>query len=183
VTLVGVVHADLGLSVPDFRCAERTFQILTQVAGRAGRGERRGRVVLQTYRPDHFAVAAAARHDYETFAREELASRRELDYPPYSRMALLRFEGMRRESTEALAEAAGRSLRELARKTEGLIVRGPAPSPIERIKSRHRYQIQIRSSDGKLARHAASRARDAFRERARAEKIRLLVDVDPVEML
>jgi primosomal protein N' (replication factor Y) len=183
VTLVGVVHADLGLSVPDFRCAERTFQILTQVAGRAGRGERRGRVVLQTYRPDHFAVAAAARHDYETFAREELASRRELDYPPYSRMALLRFEGMRRESTEALAEAAGRSLRELARKTEGLIVRGPAPSPIERIKGRHRYQIQIRSSDGKLARHAASRARDAFRERARAEKIRLLVDVDPVEML
>ena len=183
VTLVGVVHADLGLGVPDFRCAERTFQILTQVAGRAGRGERRGRVVLQTYRPDHIAVAAAARHDYEAFAQQELAARRELDYPPYSRMVLLRIEGTRQASTEGLAAAAGRSLRELARKTDGLIVRGPAPSPIERIKGRHRYQIQIRSADGKLARHAAARARAAFRERARVEEIRLLVDVDPVEML
>lgn len=183
VTLVGVVHADLGLGMPDFRCAERTFQILTQVAGRAGRGERRGRVVLQTYRPDHFAVAAAARHDYEAFAREELAARRELDYPPYSRMVLLRVEGMHQARAEGLAAALGRSLRELARKTDGLIVRGPAPSPIERIKGRHRYQIQIRSADGKLARHAAARARAAFRDRARAEDIRLLVDVDPVEML
>jgi primosomal protein N' (replication factor Y) len=183
VTLVGVVHADLGLGVPDFRCAERTFQVLTQVAGRAGRGERRGRVVLQTYRPDHFAVAAAARHDYEAFAQEELSSRRELDYPPYSRMVLLRIEGARQAITQGLAAAAGRSLRELAGKTHGLIVRGPAPSPIERIKGRHRYQIQIRATEGKLARHAASRARAAFRERARAEDIRLLVDVDPVEML
>jgi primosomal protein N' (replication factor Y) len=183
VTLVGVVHADLGLGVPDFRCAERTFQTLTQVAGRAGRGERRGRVVLQTYRPDHFAVAAAARHDYEAFAREELAARRELDYPPYSRMVLLRIEGTRQSPTEALAAAVGRSLRELARKTEGLIVRGPAPSPIERIKGRHRYQIQIRAGDGQLARHAASRARAAFRERARTQNVRLLVDVDPVQML
>ena len=183
VTLVGVVHADLGLGVPDFRCAERTFQVLTQVAGRAGRGARRGRVLLQTYRPDHFAVAAAARHDYEAFAHEELAARRELDYPPYSRMVLLRIEGARQASTEGLAAAAGRSLRDLARKTDGLVVRGPAPSPIERIKGRHRYQIQIRSVDGKLARHAAARARAAFRERARAEDIRLLVDVDPVEMM
>ena len=183
VTLVGVVHADLGLGVPDFRGAERTFQLLTQVAGRAGRGERRGRVVLQTYRPDHFAVAAAARHDFEVFAREELAARRELDYPPYSRMVLLRIEGARQASAEGLAAAVGRSLRELARKTEGLVVRGPAPSPIERIKGRHRYQIQIRSTDGKLARHAAARARAAFRERARAEEVRFLVDVDPVDML
>jgi len=183
VTLVGVVHADLGLGVPDFRSAERTFQVLTQVAGRAGRSERRGRVVLQTYRPDHFAVRAAARHDYEAFAREELAAREELDYPPYSRMVLLRIEGAGKTSAEALAAAAGRSLRELARKTDGLVVRGPAPSPIERIKGRHRYQIQIRSRDGRLARHAATRARAAFRERARAENIRLLVDVDPIEML
>jgi primosomal protein N' (replication factor Y) len=183
VTLVGVIHADLGLGVPDFRCAERTFQILTQVAGRAGRGERRGRVLLQTYRPDHFAVAAAARHDYDAFAHEELTARRELDYPPYSRMVLLRIEGPEQATTEALAAAAGRSLRDLARKAEGLIVRGPAPSPIERIKGRHRYQIQIRSGDGKLARHAAARARAAFRERARSADIRLLVDVDPVEML
>jgi len=183
VTLVGVVHADLGLGVPDFRCAERTFQTLTQVAGRAGRGDRRGRVVLQTYRPDHFAVAAAARHDYDAFAREELAARRELDYPPYSRMVLLRIEGRQQGPAEALAAAVGRSLRELARKMEGLIIRGPAPSPIERIKGRHRYQIQLRAREGKLTRHAASQARAAFRERARSEDIRLLVDVDPIEML
>jgi primosomal protein N' (replication factor Y) len=183
VTLVGVVHADLGLAVPDFRCAERTFQILTQVAGRAGRGDRRGRVVLQTYRPDHVAIGAAARHDFETFAVAELEARRELGYPPFSRMASLRVEGVALASVESLAEAVGRALRELARKTEGLIVRGPAPAPIERIRNRYRFQLQLRAADGRLVRHAAARARAAFREAARAEDLRLLVDIDPSDML
>ena len=183
VTLVGVVHADLGLGVPDFRSAERTFQILTQVAGRAGRGEKRGRVLLQTYRPDHVAIAAAARHDYEAFAVAELAARKELEYPPFSRMAVIRIEGRSLARVDALAQALGRSLRELARKTDGLIVRGPAPSPIERIKGRHRFQLQLRAADGRLVRHAAARAREGFRDRARAEDVRLLIDVDPVDML
>jgi primosomal protein N' (replication factor Y) (superfamily II helicase) len=138
--------------------------------------------VLQTYRPDHVAVAAAARHDYRTFAASELVARRELDYPPFARMALLRVEGPSLQIVEALSAAVGRSLRELARKSEGLIVRGPAPSPIERIKTRHRFQLQLRAVDGRLVRHAAARVREAFRERARAEDVRLLVDVDPVDM-
>jgi primosomal protein N' (replication factor Y) len=183
VTLVGVVQADLGLGVPDFRSAERTFQVLTQVAGRAGRGERRGRVVVQTYKPDHFAVAAAARHDYEAFATTELAERKELEYPPFSRMALIRVEGRAFAEAEALAQAIGRSLRDLARKADGLVVRGPAPSPIERIKTRHRFQLQLRAKDGRLVRHAATGVRAAFRDAARAEDVRLLVDIDPVDML
>lgn len=183
VTLVGVVHADLGLGVPDFRAAERTFQTLTQVAGRAGRGDRRGRVIVQTYRPDHVAVAAAARHDYEAFARDELAARRELEYPPFSRMVLLRVEGPDLGRVESLAAAVGRSLRELASATNGLVVRGPAPAPIERIKGRHRCQLQLRSNDGSVARHAARQVRSVFRQRAKRSGLRLLIDVDPVEML
>jgi primosomal protein N' (replication factor Y) len=183
VTLVGVVHADLGLGVPDFRSTERTFQMLTQVAGRAGRGDRRGHVVIQTYRPDHFAISSAARHDYDAFAREELASRHELSYPPFSRMALLRIEGPDLERTEALAAAVGRSLRALASRASHLVVRGPAPAAIERIKGRYRMQIQLRSTDGAIVRHAAQQIRAAFREKAKRDGLRLLVDVDPVEML
>jgi primosomal protein N' (replication factor Y) len=183
VTLVGVVHADLGLAIPDFRAVERTFQTLTQVAGRAGRGDRRGRVVLQTYRPDHIAVAAAAAHDYAAFVQEEIAARRELAYPPFSRMVLVRVEGMQSVETTELAAAIGRALHDLSNRTGDLVVRGPAPAPIERIKGRHRVQIQLRSSDGSSARHAARQVRSAFREHAKRSGIRLLIDVDPVEML
>jgi primosomal protein N' (replication factor Y) len=183
VTLVGVVHADLGLGVPDFRCCERTFQMLTQVAGRAGRGSRRGRVIVQTYRPDHFAVAAAARHAYDLFADEEIVGRRELAYPPFSRMVIIRVEGTELPRVEDLAEAIGRSLRGLAKTASDLVIRGPAPAPIDRIQGRHRMQIQLRSTDGAVARHAAQQLRSAFRERAKQAGIRLLIDVDPVDML
>jgi primosomal protein N' (replication factor Y) len=164
VTLVGVVQADLALGVPDFRAAERTFQLLAQVAGRAGRGEDRGRVIVQTYQPDHFAIAAAARHDFETFARQEITEREDLGYPPHTRIIA--------------------KLDALARKTDGaLIVRGPAPSPIERVKNRYRYQIQLRSADVHLARHAAAECRGQLAADARRAGIRLLVDVDAVDML
>jgi primosomal protein N' (replication factor Y) len=189
VTLVGVVQADLSLGVPDFRAAERTFQLLAQVAGRAGRGERRGRVVFQTYRPDHFAVAAAAHHDYESFAATEMVERCELGYPPYSRMALLRFEG---ENQSAVADVAARAsdalvrlAGELRRGAEpvSLTVRGPAPATIERIKGRYRYQVQLRSESGNVVRYAASECRRLLIEGARRARVRLIVDIDPVDML
>jgi primosomal protein N' (replication factor Y) len=184
VTLVGVVQADLALGVPDFRAAERTFQLLAQVAGRAGRGEDRGRVIVQTYQPDHFAIAAAARHDFETFARQEITEREDLGYPPHTRMSLLRLEGPSEETVKRFAATAIAKLDALARKTDGaLIVRGPAPSPIERVKNRYRYQIQLRSADVHLARHAAAECRGQLAADARRAGIRLLVDVDAVDML
>jgi len=183
VTLVGVVQADLALGVPDFRSAERTYQILAQVAGRAGRGERPGRVIFQTYRPDHFAVAAAVRHDYEAFVETELSEREDLGYPPYSRMALMRFEGKYDDAVRDVAKAAAASLMQLARKSDGLIVRGPAPAPIERVKSRYRYQVQIRAIDSAWVRHAAFGARNALAQKAKKLGVRILVDIDPVDML
>ncbi|HVY40110.1 MAG TPA: primosomal protein N', partial [Polyangia bacterium] len=130
VTLVGVLQPDQGTNLPDFRAAERTFQLLEQVAGRAGRGDRPGRVIIQSYKPEHPAIAAAARHDYEGFVREELASRRETDYPPYSRIVVLRIDAQ----DEAAARAAAGAAAEAARQASGGAVRvaGPAEAPLAR---------------------------------------------------
>jgi primosomal protein N' (replication factor Y) len=187
VTLVGVVQADLALGMPDFRAAERTFQLLAQVAGRAGRGARRGRVILQTYQPEHFAIRTAAHHDYEAFAERELLERSELGYPPFTRMALLRLEGASRDAVLDLARAAAEALRGLAAKLDGggrdIVVRGPAPAPIERIKGRFRYQVQVRSPQSSLVRHAAIECRKLLAQAARRRGIRLILDIDPVDML
>jgi primosomal protein N' (replication factor Y) len=187
VTLVGVVQADLALGMPDFRAAERTFQLLAQVAGRAGRGARRGRVILQTYQPEHFAIRTAAHHDYEAFAERELLERGELGYPPFTRMALLRLEGASRDAVLDLARAAAEALRGLAAKLDGggrdIVVRGPAPAPIERIKGRFRYQLQVRSPQSSLVRHAAIECRRLLSQAARRRGVRLLLDIDPVDML
>src|SRR5207245_1016444 len=134
VTLVAVLLADLSLNVPDFRAAERTFQLLVQVAGRAGRGDAPGRVVLQTFRPEHPSVAAAAHHDYAGFMARELERRRTLGYPPFARLVNLRLDGPDGAAVERAArELAGR-MRRRARDLElgeGSLV-GPAPPPLAR---------------------------------------------------
>ncbi len=183
VTLVGIVHADLALGVPDFRAGERTFQLLTQVAGRAGRGQKRGRVILQTYQPEHPAIAAAAHHDFDGFATADLAERAELGYPPLARMVLMRFEGADRNATEGVALQAARRAAALARSDPELLVRGPAPSAIERVKGRYRYQLQLRGPNGASARRAAAEARGAVDVQARGASVRVLIDVDPTDML
>jgi primosomal protein N' (replication factor Y) len=183
VTLVGVVQADLSLGVPDFRAAERTFQLLSQVAGRAGRGQRRGRVIVQTYRPDHFAIAAAVRHDFETYASQELAAREELGYPPYLRMALLRIDGADLAAAEQVASAAARALARLAERSDELVVRGPAPAPIEKRKGRYRFQIQVRARDGRLVRHGAAECCRLLADQAKALGVRISVDIDPIDMM
>src|SRR5689334_20125092 len=134
VTLVGVLCADTGLNLPDFRAAERTFQLLTQVAGRAGRGERPGRVLVQTYSPEHPAVVCAARHDFRAFYDAEVAVRRELDYPPGGRLTAVRLDGPDearvRHAAELLAQRAG----ELAVGTPTVSFLGPSPAPLARLK-------------------------------------------------
>lgn len=173
VTVVGVVSADTALNLPDFRASERTFQLLTQVAGRSGRGLLGGRVVLQTYHPDHYAIVAASRHDYEGFARQELAFRREQSYPPYTRLAKLVYEDSSSGRAEAKARELSATLRAaLAR--AGLPttnVLGPAPPFFARLRGRYRWQILLRHSEPP-AFLASIAIPDAWH-----------VDVDPVSVL
>jgi len=149
VTVVGVISADTALNLPDFRSSERTFQLLTQVAGRAGRGLLGGRVVLQTYHPDHYAVVAAAAHDYAGFASQELAFRREQGYPPYRRLAKLVYEdtslSRARVEAEALAEILRDALAQRGLPATDLI--GPAPPFFARLRGRYRWQMLLRHAD------------------------------------
>lgn len=148
VTLVGVVSADTGLNLPEYRAAERTFQILTQVAGRAGRGLLGGRVILQTYQPDHYAIQAAAEHNYQSFYQQELHYRRQLGYPPFQRLARLVYRHVSPSAAEAEAMRLAGVLRGKIDFTEtkaDLI--GPAPSFYRRVRGQYRWQIVIRAAD------------------------------------
>ncbi|QYO66304.1 primosomal protein N' [Leptolyngbya sp. 7M] len=151
VTLVGVVSVDAGLGLPDFRSAERTFQLLTQVAGRAGRGELPGNVLIQTYHPGHYALQFAAKQDYEGFYEQELLYRERFGYPPFTVLASVLFK----HKNEDYARRSSRILREcMDRKNTDRSVRvlGPAPAPIYRIKNEFRYQLILRSTNRKLLR-------------------------------
>jgi len=148
VTVVGVISADTMLNLPDFRAAEQTFQLLAQVAGRAGRGLLGGRVVIQSYHPDHYAIVTAANHDYAAFVERELSFRRQQGYPPFRRLARLVYEDTDASRAQAEAEMLARSLGELLEKwgrTESDLI-GPAPAFFSRIRGRHRWQILLRHS-------------------------------------
>ena len=182
VTLVGVLLAEQLLKLPDFRSSERTFQLLTQVAGRAGRHALPGRVLVQTFDPDHHSLQCALRHDVEGFVAREERQRRMRGFPPYSRLALLRLDDV---DPIAVRDAAGR----VARRTrEALLdgnlpvdVIGPQLAAIERIKGRTRYQVLLRSAD-RAALHSALDCVEAL-EPAVVGGVRLIVDVDPVSLL
>jgi primosomal protein N' (replication factor Y) len=183
VTLVGVVNADTGLNLPDFRASERTFQLLEQVAGRAGRGSDPGEVLVQTARPQHFALRAAAAHDYVGFAEQELEDRREPGYPPHRRLANLvisgRREGQVADTATELAEWTRRLI--AAREIEGIDVVGPAPCPIDRLRDRWRWHFLLKSDTppalGAVLRFLAQR-------RGRTDRqIRLEIDRDPEALL
>ncbi|HLY38595.1 MAG TPA: primosomal protein N' [Candidatus Binatia bacterium] len=183
VTLVAVLLADLSLNVPDFRAAERTFQLLVQVAGRAGRGDEPGSVVVQTFRPTHPSLAAAAGHDYAGFMAGELARRRALGYPPFARLVNLRLDGRDPAAVERSAREVAARLRGRAR-TLGLgedAVLGPAPPPIERVRGRYRWQVLLRSADVRALRALARHARDLVPAGGSAAP-RLVIDVDPYTM-
>ena len=178
VTLVAVVLADLSLNIPDFRSAERTFQLLTQAAGRAGRGERPGRVMIQTYAPHHYSIRAARDQDYDRFIRREMELRRELMYSPFARLALLRIEGNQLALVTVSATKLGTLLAQAA-KPDGVRVLGPAPAPIERIKQRYRWQVLIKARErhelrAVLAQVAACPVHDG---------VRISIDIDPFNML
>jgi primosomal protein N' (replication factor Y) len=176
VTLTGVISADAMLSLPDFRAGERTFQLLTQIAGRSGRGERPGRVVIQTYYPDHPAVLLARRHDVTTFLREELVFRRSFGYPPVTRLGLVRFESTNERLVREAAEAAAVAV---APVPERVRLRGPAPAPLERIRNQWRWQLLISAANRELLRDLLERIEDLKVPR----NVRRVIDVDPASTL
>jgi primosomal protein N' (replication factor Y) len=155
VTLVGVVDADVGINLPDFRASERCFQLLSQVAGRAGRGPKGGEVLIQTRVPNHHAVRCAVTHDYERFAAEEIKGRTNPVYPPFIRLANVVFSGPSETEVAALAEAGSEWIRQLItrRSIGGVTVVGPAPCPVERIKNRWRWHVLFKAEGaGELGR-------------------------------
>jgi primosomal protein N' (replication factor Y) len=181
VTLVGVINADTALHLPDFRAAERTFHLVTQVAGRTGRGSKGGRVLVQTFSPDHPAIQAALRHDYAAFAAKELPIRKMFHYPPLASMIRLVIRG---PSEPVVAEFS----KYVAERLEAAIsvatiearVLGPAPCPFARLKGMYRFQIQSQSPDGDQLRAAV---RQATADLQPPDKVQWIVDVDPVDML
>ena len=176
VALTAVLAADAYLSFPDFRAVERTYNLLVQVAGRAGRGERPGRVVIQTYHPDHYAIQAALRQDDEGFAREELRFRRVFHYPPYTRMVqlLVRDKNRDRAWAEISKLAAGLAEHPFARSVR---LSGPAPAPLERLRGEWRFQFLLRSADGKGLHRML---REVL---PRNPGFDLVIDVDPQQLL
>jgi len=177
VTLVGVLQPDQGMHLPDFRAAERTFQLLEQVAGRAGRGDRPGRIVVQTFCPEHPAIQFLRTHDYEGFVRDELARRESASYPPFSRMIALRLDGRDEASVCAAATAAAAHAR--AQAGTAVLVLGPAEAPIRRLRGRSRYQIWLRGTDRAKLLAVARAAAGVTLPR----EVRLAIDVDPQSVL
>ncbi len=180
VTLVGVINADAALSIPDFRAAERAFQLLVQVAGRAGRGEKPGKVLVQTYDPEHSAIVFATRHDVQGFLKRELQDREELSYPPFSRMALVRVDAVEERAAREASVVLARAAKSVASSPEVRVL-GPAPAPLARLRGRFRYRVMIRAPLRSELRKVL-RAVDAARADLPRE-VRASIDVDPVQLL
>jgi primosomal protein N' (replication factor Y) len=181
VTLVGVINADTALHLPDFRAAERTFQLVTQVAGRTGRGDRGGRVLVQTFSPDHPAIAAAVRHDYNAFAAVELPIRESLGYPPFGSMVRLVVRGPAEVTTGQFADEVARRLRTTLDEAQCTArILGPAPAPIAKLRGHFRFQIQIQASDGPSLRQAVRTATTDLKPPA---EVLWMADIDPLDML
>ena len=181
VTLVGVINADLALHLPDFRAGERTFQLIAQVAGRTGRGHQGGRVLVQTFNPDHPSIRAAATHDYQRFAEQALAARQRLDYPPFSEMIRLVIRAANAELASSAASGLHDALVEqLGRSRTKARLLGPAPAPISRLRGKYRMQIQLQGPDGDALRAAVTAVASTIKL---PEAVQWIADVDPLSML
>ena len=182
VLLVGVLLADLALNLPDFRAAERTFQLLTQVAGRAGRGREPGRVIVQTFSPEASAVARVVGHDFDGFAEAELSIRRAFHYPPFCRLMLCRLDGPNDPVTAQAARRVAQVVGEAIRCSgNSLRLLGPSPAPLSRLKGRVRWQMLVK---GPTAASLSAIAQIIERERSRLKSdVRLSIDIDPLSLL
>jgi primosomal protein N' (replication factor Y) len=179
VTLVGVVSADIGLGMPDFRAAERTFQLLTQVAGRAGRGNLPGIVLVQTINPDHYAVRLAAAQDYQAFYEKELQFRRFMHYPPFSAMANIIVRTEKQEDALRMSAELGNLITPAP---ENMKIMGPAEAPVPRLKAEYRYQFLIKSASRKALNELLKRSQE-FARKQKWNATSLVIDVDPMTLL
>ena len=180
VTLVGVVSADNSLNIPDFRAAEKTFQILTQVSGRGGRGDSPGRVIIQTFNPDNYAIKRAQEYNYISFYNNEIQTRRELGYPPFSRMVNLTISATNEARIIGCVKNLNTVARDLARQAGGKIsVLGPAEAPLSRVKGRYRWHMLLKGNDIKTLHTLAGNILANTREPG----LRIRVDVDPVNFM
>src|SRR5713101_5825483 len=179
VTLVGIIYADLSLHQPDFRAGERTFQLLTQVAGRAGRGEVEGEVIVQAFTPFHPAIQYARRHDFAGFYEQEIQFRKQLKYPPISRIALLTLKGRNEDKVNFSAQHLRRQLAKELAPLKDLIFAGPAPAPLARAESHYRYQIMLRT---RQMTQLSQRLAELIATSNLPEGVSLSVDIDPVNL-
>jgi primosomal protein N' (replication factor Y) len=176
ITLVGVISADTSLNMPDFRAAEKTFQMLTQVAGRAGRGDACGRVIIQTFNPQHYALQHTRTHDYKSFYQNELEFRKALQYPPFGRIINLRLSSVKKDALLETAQEVGREARKLAaRYGSAAEIIGPSESPLAKIRGEHRQQMLIKGRDSKILHSIAV---DLLKKHD-TSTVKITIDVDP----
>jgi primosomal protein N' (replication factor Y) len=180
VTLVGVVGADYALGFPDFRAAERTFQLLTQVAGRAGRGETPGRVILQTFYPEHYAIEFAQQHDYEGFYEKEVRYRKWMHYPPFSSLANVLVRSDKLDQALQWTGKLGRWFE--STKNEGVRVLGPSVAPIMRLKRDYRYHFILKSA-GREKLNLTLRRMQHFADQNKIPRTNVIVDVDALSLM
>jgi len=177
ITLVGVISADTSLNIPDFRASERTFQMLTQVAGRGGRGDAPGRVIIQTFNPEHYALKHAQNHDYKSFYAEEIGFRQALQYPPFGRIINVRLSSIKKETLVEQAKLIGKQARKLAARLGGNATEiiGPAESPLAKIRGRFRYQMLIKGQDINVLHQIAQELLLKHND----SRVKVTIDVDP----
>jgi primosomal protein N' (replication factor Y) len=180
VTLVGVIGADAPLSLPDFRAAERTFQLLTQVAGRSGRGDQPGEVVIQSFFPDHYTFQLAVTQRFEDFYARESRYRRAMFYPPFTTLAGVMVTDRDPGRAATLAREVGEFLDSV--RSNAVRILGPAPAPLERIKRVHRHQLLIKSSS-RATLHQMLEKLQSYIEEKKIGATKVLIDVDPVSLL
>ncbi|WP_372371301.1 primosomal protein N' [Candidatus Uabimicrobium sp. HlEnr_7] len=180
VTLVGIISADTALQVPDFRAAERTFQLIVQVAGRSGRGDVSGKVIVQTYHPDHYAIQTAINQDYHSFLKYEMNQRRDIGYPPFAKLLRVLIQGEKEQNVIDESIKIARLLRQ-DKHTKHIQLLGPAPAPIDRIKNRYRHHLIIKCQNVQLSMHF-SRLIDQLIQGS-SKSLRISLDVDPLSLV
>ncbi|MDD5434200.1 MAG: primosomal protein N' [Nitrospira sp.] len=181
ITLVGVLLADTSLHLPDFRSAERTFQFITQVAGRSGRGDKGGEVIVQTFSPDHYSILYAAMHDFEGFYREETAFRKALGYPPFKRLMRILIKGNNQEAVETSSNRFKEILDK--EKPEGIDILGPVPAPFMKLRGKFRWHFIMKGSNSKSLNNLIKNSLHTFHKEGRHGNVQIEVDVDPMSLL
>ncbi len=179
VTLVGIIYADLSLHIPDFRAGERTFQLLTQVSGRAGRGDVEGEVFIQAFTPFHPAIQYARRHDYQGFYEQEIEFRDQLKYPPSARVALLTLKGRNEDKVKLSADYLKKELEKVTTVLRDLIIAGPAPAPLARAETYFRYQLMLRTKQMTQLSRILAELKEKL---SLPEEVTLSIDIDPVNL-